>query len=65
MDDDRKLNRSILRENLDRNHPELGGAEKARALNIAEAAFRGQTSNGEASEIGARAVLNERESGRK
>jgi hypothetical protein len=62
---DRELGRRILKNNLDRNHPELGKAEKERALDVAEAAFHGNTSNGEATAIGVRAVLNEREHGRR
>ena len=61
---DRDLNRRILQGNLDRNHPELGAAEKARALAIAEAAFTGNIGNGQAADIGAKAVLQERERGR-
>jgi hypothetical protein len=61
---DRELSRRILQKNLERNYPQLGRAEQDRALNIAEVAFSGQTSNGEASRIGAESVLRERDTGR-
>ncbi len=62
MDKHQDLRHRILKSNLEHKHPELNGAEKARALAVAEAAFVGQISNGQATDIGVRTVLNERKS---
>jgi hypothetical protein len=57
------LNERILKDNLDRNHSDLGKAEKAEALEVAKSAFHGNVTNGQASDIGARYARAKRDSG--